>query len=542
MKFRFLFFTILIFSAFSAAAQTASAPDSCEAYINQNRNLDSLVNSWYFKRAEAEGLYDKYELTQSSAINSEMTEEEKDSLYISRLKKVPALFPLSYNDKVKAWIELYTFKNRRTPHLIGMSDYYFPIFEEILDRYGLPVELKYLPVIESALNPKAKSRAGAVGLWQFLYSTGKMYGLEINSYVDERKDPLKSSHAAANFLKDMYEMYGDWALVIAGYNCGPGNVNKAIRRAGGERDFWKIYPYLPRETRGYVPAFIGALYAMTYYKEHNITPVKPDMNIFTDTVMIKEKVHLMQIAEVMGIEYEELQALNPQYRKNIIPGHARAYPLRLPVMKTGNFIALQDSVYAYKDSIFFGNRRVVVNPPRYKRSRYGSYSYGTSKSSYSPPSTSGKKKLSYTVKSGDTFGFIAGWYDVRVSDLKHWNNRRSNRLNIGDKLTVWVPIKKYDHYKRINLLSFQQKQGLNTVASANTRRVSRSRSSSTVSRTSRPGNGKYVWYRVRSGDNLWTIAQRYSGISDKDIKRINGFSNYDVKRLQTGQYIKIKRK
>ncbi len=527
MNIKHLIISILILLSASTQATQAQSKTTYTAIEQQSENLDSLVNLWYFKRSNIQAQSPE----KSKAVVMSL-DKMTDSLYIQRLQAVPSLFPVSYNDKVRAWIEMYIKRNQQSSHVIGLTEYYFPIFEEILDYYELPLELKYLPFIESALNPRAKSRAGAVGLWQFLYSTGKMYGLEINSYVDERKDPVKSTHAAAHFLKDMYSVYGDWTLVIAAYNCGPGNVNKAIRRAGGKTNYWEIYPYLPRETRGYVPAFISALYLMNYYPEHGIELVKPDMKIFTDTVMVNEKVHLMQISEVMGIPFEELVELNPQYRKYIIPGNAHPYPLRLPVQQTGKFIAVADSVYHYKDSILLGGQDIVITPPSFKRSKYKSYSYGTTKSSYKAPSTAGKKKIYYTVKQGDNYGFIASWYNVRVSDLKYWNNSYSNRLDIGQKLEVWVPIKKYDRYKNINSLTFEQKQAKSAKMAASSGRPGKTK----------PTDNRYVWYKLRQGDNLWTISQQYPGVSDSDIKRINGFSNSDLRRLQTGQYIKIKRK
>ncbi len=525
MKNGFLFAAVillLINVSFAQKTRSTSSRADYTALKQQDANLDSLLHTWYVKNSI------KKEKKQTNSTPDFLVSETSDSVYIERLQKLPSLFPVSYNSHVKNWIELYIKRNRRTPYLISMSDYYFPIFEEILDSYDLPLELKYLPIIESALNPRAKSRAGAVGLWQFLYSTGKMYGLEVNSYVDERKDPLKSTHAAARFLKDMYEIYGDWALVIAGYNCGPGNVNKAIRRSGGKTNYWEIYPYLPRETRGYVPAFLAAMYTMNYYSEHNIKPKKVEMNIFTDTVMVDKKLHLMQVAEVLNIPFEELIELNPQYRKYIIPGNYKKYSLRLPVKKTSAFIASADNIYKYKDSIYFSGNQIVVKPPSFKRSSYKSYSHASR--NFAPPSTKGKKKLFYTVKQGDTYGFIASWYNVRVSALKYWNNTYSNRLSIGQKITVWVPIKKYSYYSKINSKTIAQKQAKSKTSS----------NSKTIA--SAPRSKKYIWYKIKQGENLWTIAQKFPGVSDQDLKKINGFTTGDLRRLRAGQYIKIRKR
>ncbi len=522
---------LLLISNYSFAQRggSSSTPPSFTAIEQQSDYLDSLVNNWYIKRSINNTNYDV------QLIPDFLMEETTDSLYMARLKTIASPIQLSYNEKVRSWINLYLKKNRRTPYLLGLSDYYFPIFEEILDYHQIPLEFKYLPIIESALNPRARSRAGAVGLWQFMYSTGKMYGLEVNSYVDERSDPLKASHAAARFLKDMYKIYGDWTLVLAAYNCGAGNVNKAIRRSGGSRDYWEIYPYLPKETRGYVPAFMGALYVVNFYEEHNIVPQRVDMNVFTDTVMITEKLHLKQVSEKLNIPYEQLIELNPQYKKFIIPGNYKPYPLRLPVKEIGNFIASASEIYTYKDSLYLSSNDLYIKPPVYNKSSYKSYSHSSSSSNYAPPTTAGKVKLVYSVKQGDTYGFISSWYNVRISDIKYWNNTYSNRLSISQKLNVWVPKSKVNYYKRINAMSFASKQALKG-------KVTSSSSSSNVASTTKPNDKKFIWYKVRKGDSLWTIAQKYNGISDGDIKKINNFTSRDIQRLRAGQYIKIKRK
>lgn len=519
-----LLIIVLIFNFGYNHAQISTnySENGFTAMTQQTQYMDSLLNNWYVKRSIQNADYDV------QVIPEFLVDETSDSIYMERLNSIASPIQLSYNEKVKSWIELYVKKNRRTPYLLGMSDYYFPIFEEILDTEGLPLEFKYLPIIESALNPRARSRAGAVGLWQFMYSTGKMYGLEVNSYIDERSDPVKSSYAAAHFLKDMYAVFGDWTLVLAAYNCGPGNVNKAIRRSGGKRNYWDIYPYLPKETRGYVPAFMAALYMVNFYKEHNIVPQKIDMNFFTDTIMIDRKLHLRQVSEKLNIPFEELIELNPQYKMFIIPGHFKPYPLRLPVKQLTNFIASAEEIYTYKDSLFFSDNELYVKAPQYQKSNYSSHSYG---STYSPPSTAGKTKLTYTVKQGDTYGFISSWYNVTISDIKYWNNSYSNRLNIGQELEIWIPKSKEHVYKRINAMSFDAKQAM--------------KGNNTTSNTvqlSKPGDSNYVWYKVRKGDSLWTIAQQYDGISDVDIKKINNFSSSDIKRLREGQYIKIKKK
>ena len=266
-------------------------------------------------------------------------------VYIDRLKRIPSIIEMPYNEVVQKFIDRYSGRLRHSvSYMLGASNFYMPIFEEALETYGLPLELKYLPVIESALNPTAVSRVGATGLWQFMLATGKRYGLEVNTLVDERRDPIKASYAAANYLSDLYKVFGDWNLVIAAYNCGPDQINKAIHRSKGSKDYWQIYPYLPKETRGYVPAFIAANYIMTYYCEHNICPMTTRLPAKTDTVMVGRNVHLEQIASVCNIDIEQLRTLNPAYRRDIVPGATKLSAVRLPQTEVGKFIDLEDSI------------------------------------------------------------------------------------------------------------------------------------------------------------------------------------------------------
>ena len=289
-------------------------------------------------------------------INPVFTKEE----YIDRLSRIPSVMEMAYNDVVQKFIDRYSGRLRHSiSYMLGASNFYIPIFEEALEAYQLPLELKYLPVIESALNPLAVSRVGATGLWQFMITTGKQYGLQVNSLTDERRDPVKASYAAARYLKDLYRVFGDWNLVIAAYNCGPENINKAIHRANGEKDYWQIYPYLPKETRGYVPAFIAANYIMTYYSLHNICPMSTRLPAKTDTVMVNRNVHLEQVAEVVGINIDLLRSLNPMYRRDIVPGHTEPCPLRLPQTEVGKFIDMQDSVYNYRVDELLNKRTEV---------------------------------------------------------------------------------------------------------------------------------------------------------------------------------------
>ena len=280
--------------------------------------------------------------------------------YVDRLSRIPSIMEMAHNDVVQKFIDRYSGRLRHSiSYMLGASNFYMPIFEEALETYQLPLELKYLPIIESALNPKAVSRVGATGLWQFMLTTGKQYGLQVNSLVDERRDPVKASYAAARYLSDLYKIFGDWNLVIAAYNCGPANINKAIHRANGEKDYWQIYPYLPKETRGYVPAFIAANYIMTYYSQHNICPMTTRLPAQTDTVMVNRNIHLEQVAEVMGINIDLVRSLNPMYRRDIVPGATELSPIRLPQTETGRFIDLQDSIYNYRVDELLGKRTEV---------------------------------------------------------------------------------------------------------------------------------------------------------------------------------------
>ena len=288
-------------------------------------DLDSLVNDWYVKKALENNPWILYDDTTGI--------QYPDSVYTSRIAKINSIIKLNYNNIIRNHIHVYTIKKRpQFKVMLGLKDYYFPMIEDVFDYYGLPVELKYMAVIESALNPNAVNRrSGATGLWQFIYSTGRSYGLTINSIVDERRDPVKATHAAARYIRDLYDIYKDWILVIAAYNCGPGNVNKAIRRSGNRKDYWQIYYRLPRETRGYIPQFIAAAYAINYYPEHNIQPVPIDFPIATDTIMLNKDIHLTQISEVMGLSLGELRALNPQYRTGLVPGSTKPSSLTLPL-------------------------------------------------------------------------------------------------------------------------------------------------------------------------------------------------------------------
>lgn len=337
-------------------------------------DLDSLLNLYMSKT-----YLDEDGDCNMRDINPVYTKED----YINRLSRLPNVMEMVYNDVVQKFIDRYSGRLRHTiSYMLGASNFYIPIFEEALEMYQLPLELKYLPIIESALNPTAVSRVGATGLWQFMIGTGKQYGLQVNSLVDERRDPVKSSYAAARYLKDLYKVFGDWNLVIAAYNCGPENINKAIHRSNGDKDYWKIYPYLPKETRGYVPAFIAANYIMTYYSQHNICPMTTRLPAKTDTVMVSRNIHMEQVAAVVGINIDLLRSLNPMYRRDVIPGATEPMPLRLPQSEVGKFIDMADSVYNYKADELLSKRSEVEikeDAPTYYRKSTSTYKKKTTR-------------------------------------------------------------------------------------------------------------------------------------------------------------------
>lgn len=425
-------------------------------------SCDSLINEWMAK---------KYLYPDTTCANPDYNPTFTTEEYQERLRRLPVVMEMPYNSVVQKFIDQYSGRLRRTvSYALGAGNFYIPIFEEALDYYGLPLELKYLPVIESALEPKAKSPAGAVGLWQFMLATGKRYDLKVNSLIDERQDPYKSSWAAARYLRDLYKIYRDWNLVIAAYNCGPTNVNKAIHRANGVRDYWTIYPYLPSETRGYVPAFIAANYIMNYYCEHNICPMKTKIPITTDTVTIMRDLHMQQVAELCNIDVEAIQALNPQYRTQLIPGSSGPMTLRLPTETLNTFIDLKDSVYNYRVDELLTRRscvevddrldnRSVASKRRAARQQAASESGSSSRSSASKSSSrkssrssssksssrssrssrkskKEKSSASATVRKGDTLIEIAHRNGTTVEKLKKKNKIKGNMIKPGQKLKV----------------------------------------------------------------------------------------------------------
>ncbi len=403
------------------------------AQIEENTaQLDSVISLWYGQRIETVNDL----VPDTIAPIDTLILGIPDSVFVERLQALNSPIPLSYNVQVRRFIELYVVKRRdQVQRMLGLSQYYFPLFESILDANDMPLELKYLPIIESALNTRARSKVGAMGLWQFMYYTGKRYGLQVTSYVDDRCNPTKASWAAARFLKDLYAMYGDWLLAIAAYNCGPGNVNKAIARSGGRHDFWKIYPFLPRETRGYVPAFIAAAYAMNYASEHQLYATTPPIPIASDTIVATKPLHLEQISQVLNLPIDMLRDLNPQYRHDIVPAqNGVTYEVNLPVEASFAFASQEDTIYNYNREKYFPDNKIVPVAEGYIGGGY---------------IPKGSVKLIYTVKSGDVPGAIAQRFGVSLQSLRDWNNIHKNIIRIGQKLVIYVPQSKVDRYRSI---------------------------------------------------------------------------------------------
>lgn len=506
---------------------------------------DSLLNIWYSHKMASD---DEMEVYDMDSIRFESN--VPDEVYIERIKKMNSFISLPYNEIVKNYIILYSEKMpTKMSHILGLCQYYMPIFEDIFNRYDIPQELKAMAVIESAMNPLAVSRAGAKGMWQFMYSTAKMYGLHIDSFVDERLDPVKSAEAAAQYLQDSYEIFGDWNLAIASYNCGAGNVNKAIRRSGGKRAFWDIWPYLPRETRGYVPAFVGALYTMTYYKEHGIRPEAVEIPAHIDTLKINKQLHLRQVADLTAAPLEELKNLNPQYRHEIIPGESREYILRIPYEYTNAFIEYEDSVYRHKAEEYF-------NPVTIKKIKDGADG----------------ERIVYRVKNGDYLGRIASRHRCTVAQIKRWNNLSSNNIRVGQRLVIYrggtssgsasassAPAKTqsssaapasggstYTVKSGDTLSGIANRNGV-TVAqlkqwnglSGNNIKVGQKlkvKAGSTSQPAASSASGDYITYTVKSGDSFYSIAKNYSGVSAQNIMDFNGMTS---SKLKPGMKIKI---
>lgn len=441
---------------------------------------DSLLSIWYAQYSIS--------LSEQGSIDldsAHFSSNIPDSVYLRRLSQINSVVPLPFNNIVKNHIIYYTQKMpNRIDLILSLSKYYLPIFEEIFDQYDLPKELIVMAIIESALNPTAVSRANAKGMWQFMYRTALQYNLKIDSFIDERLDPIASAHAAAKYLKDSYAIFGDWLLAIASYNCGPGNVNKAIRRSGS-KDFWNVYTFLPRETRGYVPAFVAALYTLNYYNEHRIQLKPIELPAPTDTFMIKKPLHFGQIAELLDISKEQIREYNPQYIRDIIPGTAKGNELKLPYTLSGAFIDIESEIYSYKDSIFFP-------PTVFKES--------------TTSSGAARRTVIHVVKRGETLSHIAHRYRVRIADLQRWNGVKTI-IRPGQRLKIY-------------------RGGAGPAVAK----------SSTTPNTTVSGN--YVMYTIRKGDTLWDISRKFPGVTLNQIMKLNGLTKNS--KIYPGRRIKIK--
>ena len=451
-------------------------------------SIDSLRSVWYLHK-QAEAFNPDFEMLERDTLKSAIP----DSVYIERLNRLNSFIPIQFNHYVRNNIILYTEKMPKvTANIVSLSAYYLPIIEGIFDMYDLPKELKAMAMIESAFNPKAVSRARARGMWQFMHYTARLYDLDMTSFVDERYDPYKSCHAAAKYLKDSYNIFGDWSLAIASYNCGAGNVLKAIRRSGGKTDFWEIYNYLPRETRGYVPIFFAALYTLKYYPEHGIVPQQSSLPAHVDTIHVNKMLHFQQISDVIGIPMEELRQINPQYLHDIIPGKEKTYILRLPHNYTMQFVNNEESIYSHKDTLFFSD--IAIKKVKEKGGTEGSMT-------------------THTVKSGETLGSIARKYRTTVSNIKRWNNLRSDIIRVGQKL-------------RIGGSASSSGSGSSTKTSG----------SSTTTTSAKDG---YITYTVKKNDTLSGIAGKFSGVTLSSLLKLNGFTQST--KIYPGMVIKIKK-
>ncbi|HKR03217.1 MAG TPA: LysM peptidoglycan-binding domain-containing protein [Bacteroidia bacterium] len=467
-----------------------------------------------------------------------------DEVYNERISKIVTPIPLAYNEQVKNYINLYAVKRRElTSRVLGLSQLYFPLFEEILDKEDLPIEFKYLSVVESALNPIAKSRVGATGIWQFMLNTGKLYDLKVNSYTDDRRDPVKSTYAACKYFKDMYDIYRDWLLVIAAYNCGPGNVNRAIVRSGGKTNFWEISRFLPKETRGYVPAFIAVCYVMNHSSEHNIFPVAPAFSYFeVDTIMIHQRTTLSKIAKNVDLPLDVVAFLNPVYKKGVIPETEQAQIVRLPANKVSAFLLNGKDIYTSdppEQAPILAT--LPVNPKNNNDERDFEYTYK-------------QVKKTHTVRRGETLSGLAADYNCSSQDIKKLNRLKSTRLNKGQKLKIlaWVKIKN-PVSKMQNTETAKNTVEENNAAAGNTGDSSIAMASeqiksedSTVTSENISNNPeqenqtngpKYIFHLVQRGDTLWNIARRYEGATVDQIMELNKISNN--KSLKAGTKLKV---
>lgn len=498
----FLIITGLMLSAvFAFAQETEPTGDELYSVLSQDELIDEVGYIPESLDADVDSLLRSWHVRYFTSSVDYCHDDEKnvsfpDSTYKQRLERLPRVIPMQYNNVVRQCIDLYAERRRGlVRYMLGMADYYFPIIEQVLDEHNLPLELKYLAVVESALNPRALSRVGASGLWQFMLPTGKIYGLTINSLVDERLDPVKSTHAACQYFKDMYAIYNDWNLVMAAYNCGPGNVNKAMKRSG-KTDFWEIFPYLPKETRSYVPLFIAANYIMNHYCDHNLCPVETSLPLATDTVMVNKILQFNQVSDMLSLDIEQLRVLNPQYKRDIVPGNTGSVVLKLPAAHTYAFVEKEDTIYMHGADSLLADRLNSAADVKTTRER-----------------------IVHITQRGENLHVVGNKYGVTAKDIRKWNGLGSNRVAAGKKLTLYV-----DN----GGVAFASK----TKTDASVTKTSSAKPAVNLVKE----NSEYLSYRVQSGDSLYSISKKYPGVTIALIQRSNDMTGTS---LRPGQILKI---
>ncbi|MBT3301812.1 MAG: LysM peptidoglycan-binding domain-containing protein [Bacteroidetes bacterium] len=499
----------LLISQLHAQIQVLKDLQDSVSQCMSKKSIDQELNSWYFGKTKKDYSIEKLNVY---GFKADEIPTYSDSVYEARLDQLQSAIPLAYNDIIRRYIDLYTTKKRdQVEEMLGLANYYFPIFDEELARQGLPLELHYIPIIESALKTTAVSKSGATGLWQFMYATARIYDLQITSYIDERRDPYKLTNKAVTYFSDLYHVFGNWLFAIAAYNCGPGSLNKAITQSGYKTNFWEVYPYLPQETKGYIPAFIAASYVMHYNIEHNLYPKNIYCPGLLDTIHIERRLRMDVIANALQMEVSLLKELNPQYIKDIIPQSPtkEAYILRLPQEKAAKFYAHKDRIYRYQNYLDSKEKDEASAAKRLDKVN-----------SFPSENTNSYHLIQYLVKSGDNVNLIADWFDCTVNDLSRWNKGIANSLYAGKKIHIYVPSHKAEHYQKINGMSFQEKQQL-------------------IGKVKEPITSDLITYTVKEGDTLWAIARQFPGVTPYDIMQLN---EIDEESIKPGQQIKIKKK
>lgn len=525
---------VLAFVASASIAQTSSILD-----IKHTITDNDIVppESFETKTRELEENFFLNNFTEP-AVESKEHRTGTDQEYQELLSKLPSEIEMPYNSIVGSYINMYIKRNKLVANMLALHNYYGPIFIEELLKENLPLELQYLPVIESAINPNAVSRAGACGLWQFMPATARGLGMEINSLVDERRDPRVSSRNAAKYLKQLHDIYGDWSLAIAAYNCGPGNVNKAMRRAGGGKlDFWEIYNYLPRETRGYVPAFIAANYVMTYHKRYGINPTVVKNRLVTDTVQVNDRIHFNQIAGVIDIPIDEIRMLNPQFRKDIIPGDHHTYSLVLPLQKSYSYVVSEDAIKNFDAELYA--RRLYVEPGEIRTDANKIAANDQSQNSDSNAEISADVgqtvKQIHKVSRGESLREIAKHYGVSSTDIKRWNNLRRGKVKEGDELEIYVVKREVKGASTAPSTKSTVTKSNSSKTSSYTASNEKSKAKSQKQKSQKKEPAKPKTHKVKKGESLYTIAKKY-GTSVEALKKANGMKS---DKLSEGKTIKL---